>query len=34
MLLFYELYLDKLLVAEIEHSVGDKLMNEYEALME
>ena len=34
MLLFYELYLEKLSVAEIEHSVGDKLMNENEALME
>jgi hypothetical protein len=34
LLLFYELYLEKLSVAEIEHSVGVKLMNEYEALME
>jgi len=33
-LLFYELHLEKLSVAEIEQSVGNKLMNEYEALME
>jgi hypothetical protein len=31
---FYELSLEKLSFTKIEHSVGDKLMNEYEALME